>query len=69
MLFELKSVVYLPLFHIQDEPGPGQYEVKVPTKPRASKRPPFGLSAERSDRHSRRFFLGAVVSKCEFHSG
>ncbi|XP_032230603.2 lymphocyte expansion molecule isoform X2 [Nematostella vectensis] len=42
------------------EPGPGSYSAKDLGKPEAAKRPPFGSSAGRMDRHARRFFLGST---------
>ncbi|XP_065069695.1 ciliary microtubule-associated protein 2-like [Rhopilema esculentum] len=43
-----------------EEPGPGNYDVKNTTKPEAKQRPAFGNSADRMDRHARKFFLGNV---------
>ncbi|KAJ7386534.1 hypothetical protein OS493_008670 [Desmophyllum pertusum] len=42
------------------DPGPGNYSPQELTKPQASVRPPFGSTAERFDRHARRFFLGST---------
>jgi len=42
-----------------DEPGPGSYKPQVLSKPQPSKRPPFGLSAERNDKKATKFFLGS----------
>lgn len=42
------------------DPGPGSYSPQGLTKPEASLRPPFGSSANRFDRHARRFFLGST---------
>jgi len=46
---------------LQSDPGPGSYSPQDLTKPEASLRPPFGSTAERFDRHARRFFLGSTV--------
>eukprot|EP00794_Sanderia_malayensis_P007718 gene7718-8557_t len=43
-----------------DEPAPGNYDPQKLSKPDSSKRPPFGISAERIDRHARKFFLGST---------
>lgn len=45
----------------QSDPGPGSYSPQGLTRPEASLRPPFGSSADRFDRHARRFFLGSTV--------
>ncbi|RMX49946.1 hypothetical protein pdam_00023067 [Pocillopora damicornis] len=42
------------------DPGPGNYSPQELTKPEATVRPPFGSTAERFDRHARRFFLGST---------
>lgn len=42
------------------DPGPGNYSPQQLTKPEATVRPPFGSTAERFDRHARRFFLGST---------
>ena len=57
MRYALESFEYL----LQEEPGPGQYDPQQSEKPAPSKRPPFGVSAERIDRHARKFFLGSTV--------
>jgi len=43
-----------------NDPGPGSYAPQGLTKPEASVRHPFGSTAERFDRHARRFFLGST---------
>jgi len=45
-----------------DEPGPGSYEPQGLSKPEAFKRPPFGSSAERTDKKATQFFLGSTSS-------
>ena len=57
----MQSSTIFPCFASQDEPGPGQYDAKELGKPEPSKRPPYGSSAERMNRHARRFFLGSSV--------
>lgn len=42
------------------DPGPGNYSPQELTKPEATVRPPFGSTADRFDRHARRFFLGSI---------
>ncbi|KAK3732613.1 hypothetical protein QZH41_016085, partial [Actinostola sp. cb2023] len=49
-------------FILAREPGPGAYSVQELSTPEPEKRPPFGSSAERMDKHARRFFLGNYVS-------
>lgn len=48
-------------FSYKTDPGPGNYSPQELTKPEATVRPPFGSTAERFDRHARRFFLGSTV--------
>ncbi|XP_029204383.2 lymphocyte expansion molecule-like isoform X1 [Acropora millepora] len=43
-----------------NDPGPGSYAPQGLTKPEASVRHPFGSTADRFDRHARRFFLGST---------
>lgn len=43
-----------------NDPGPGSYVPQGLTKPEASVRHPFGSTADRFDRHARRFFLGST---------
>ena len=57
----LTSQMFFLLF-AKNDPGPGNYTPQRLTKPEASVRHPFGSTAERFDRHARRFFLGSTVS-------
>jgi len=43
-----------------NDPGPGHYDGKEVGKPEPARRPGFGSSAERMDKHARRFFLGSM---------